>query len=126
VNHALPPQTIAPWAEGDTPHCDTLDVKEVKSQLEGFLVCRSFRADMRHKLEIIIRAHGGYLHGGLRRAAKRLHCSRWTLRRWYLWKTIPNARGQWETIDNAYIEGIEELAKQRAADKRKRKVPSLD
>ncbi len=34
------------------------------SALRKLRKCRSFRADLRHKLEIIVRAHGGYGQGG--------------------------------------------------------------
>ena len=106
----LPPQTVTPWAEGDEPHGQSLDLDEYPVALAKLTRCRSFRADLRHKLEVIVRAAGGWGSRGVNRAADRLHVSRFTLRRWYLWRNVPRSRAALETIDNAYAEALESLA----------------
>ncbi len=46
--------------------------------------CRSFRADLRHKLEIILRARGDWGQRGVSRASSRLGVTRHTLRKKFL------------------------------------------
>jgi hypothetical protein len=114
----LPPQTLTPWAAGDEPHGQSLDLDEYPSALARLTRCRSFRADLRHKLEVIVRAAGGWRKLGVKTAAKRLGVSRFTLRRWYLWRNVPRSRSALETIDNAYAESLETLARQAVTKKR--------
>ena len=103
-----PPEPI-PWAEGDMPHAETLDLDEYSITLLKMTKCRSFRADFRHKLLIIIRAHKGYGRGGCIRAAKRLHVSRVGFWQWFNFHSIPKTRLAFDIIDNAYQEALEML-----------------
>lgn len=111
----LPPIPTEPWAEGDLPHSRSIDLDEFPSVLKGLRKCRSFRADLRHKLEIIVRAHGGYGAGGMRAAAHRLHVHRDTFRRWLQWKAVPGTRSAFGRIDDAYERSLEMLAARRVA-----------
>jgi hypothetical protein len=117
----LPPAAMTPWAEGDMPFSESVDLNEYPKQLLKLRQCRSFRADLRHKLEIIVRAHGGWGLGGVRRAARALQVNRFTLRRWYQWVTVPRSRLLFERIDEAYDSALETLAK-RVATKRKARL----
>jgi hypothetical protein len=117
----VPTGRIVPWSEGDLPHGENIDLNEYPVELLKFKKCRSFRADLRHKLEIIIRAYGGYGHRGVHRAARRLQCTRQSVMNWLRWDTSPRTRFLLERIDNAYAEAIEELVKTRLKKKRVRK-----
>ncbi len=94
------------------PHGQSVDLNEYPSLLKDMKKCRSFRADLRHKLEIIMRAHGGWGQRGVWRASSRLGVTRHTLRKWIKWQTSPRTRLMLETIDNAYEEAIEKLAQE--------------
>jgi hypothetical protein len=113
----LPDPDLKPWAPGDMPHAESVDLNEYPVELLKMKQCRSFRADLRHKLTVIIRAHGGYGHRGVEGAAKRIGVSRITLWNWLRWMTSPRTRLHFEIIDNAYAEALETLV----ADKLKRK-----
>lgn len=106
----FPPLPASPWAPGETPHGQSVDLTEYPSALRRLRKCRSFRADLRHKLEIIVQAHGGWGTAGVNLAAARLCVSRWTLRRWAAWQLAPGSRLAFERIDNAYDEALEALA----------------
>lgn len=114
----LPPPT--PWAPGDEPLWESVDLNELPNEVLKFKVCRSFRADLRHKLVLIIRAQGGYQKAGSEGAAKRLQVHRSTLFRWLRWHTCPQWRHMHERIDSAYEEAVQILvAKKMAGTKKK-------
>lgn len=117
----LPTGRMVPWAEGDLPHGEDIDLNEYPIELLKFKKCRSFRADLRHKLTVIIRAHGGYGHGGIVRTAERLNCTRQSVMKWIRWDSSPRLRLNFERIDNAYADAIETLVKERVQRKRKRR-----
>ncbi len=106
----LPSAPVTAWAEGDMPRGESLDLEEYPATLLKLRKCRSFRADLRHKLEIIIRAHGGWGEGGQRRAGEALRVHRHTIRAWYLWIQVPAGRLVFERIDNVYGAALETLA----------------
>lgn len=93
-------------------HGESIDLNEYPTALRGLRKCRSFRADLQHKLSVIVRAQGGWGKRGIWRASDRLSISRHTLRRWFKWETAPRTRLALERIDNAYEESLEILAKQ--------------
>lgn len=114
----LPVQHQIPWAEGDAPHGESIDLNEYPVELLRLKKCRSFRADLLHKLTIILRAHGGYGMGhGVARASKILEVSPFTFLRWLKWEFAPRSRVSWERVDNLYEESIARLV----ADKLKKK-----
>lgn len=93
-------------------HGESLDLNEYPSVLRGIKKCRSFRADLTHKLEIILRAYGGRTNEGLWRTCLRLGTSRHSLRRWLKWERMPQGRLMYSRIDNVYEDSLEILAKQ--------------
>lgn len=103
--------TITPWADGDIPFNESLDVEAYQTTADGIRKCHSFRADLLHKLRLIIEAHGGYGTSGLSRAAQRLRIDRSTLRRWAQYIATPRTKCAFERIDSAYEEAIDKLAK---------------
>ena len=109
------PVVPEPWAAGDLPHSLSIDLDEFPSVLRGLRKCRSFRADLRHKLEVIVRAHGGYGSGGMRAAARRIGVHRHTFRRWAQWKAVPGNRAVFGRIDDAYDRALEVLAARKTA-----------
>lgn len=109
----VPVGRVVPWAEGDLPHGEDLDLNEYPVELLKMKKCRSFRADLRHKLTIIIRAHGGYGHGGLEGAAKSLRVTRQCVWLWVRWATSPRQRLMFERIDRLYSEGLETLVQEK-------------
>lgn len=118
---SIPLPTPTPWAEGDAPHWESIDLNELPNEVLRMKVCRSFRADLRHKLTLIIRANGGYGNGGVYGACRRLGIQRMTMHRWLTWKTCPHERSRYEKIDSAYEEAVQLLTarKMKASSKRK-------
>lgn len=109
----------AVWPE--LPHSLTTDLNEYPKQLLRLKQCRSFRADLLHKLQLIIRSFGGWGNRGIWRTASRLGVSRFTIRRWLRWESFPGSIGLVERIDDTYTEAIERLA--AAASRRKQRRP---
>jgi hypothetical protein len=108
-------------AEKETqPYSETVDLNEYPKQLIKLRICRSFRADLLHKLQVIIRAHGGHRLGGVKRAARALSVSRRTICRWLAYENVPSSVTQFKRIDDAYLSATERLAR-RAASRRKYK-----
>lgn len=97
----VPPQGLS--VETDEPPASGLKLPRV----------RSFRADLRHKLEIIVRAHGGYGRGGVIRAARALRVSRRTLARWLQWGSAPRTRSKWARVDDLYADSLSALGARR-------------
>ena len=120
----LPATLDGPWAPDDMPHAESVDLEEYPVILLGLSRCRSFRADLRHKLEIIVRAHGGHGNGGQVRAARTLQVDRHTLWAWYSWHRVPAARWLFERIDNAYALSLEKLALEASKRARRKPAPS--
>lgn len=114
----IPPPRESVWAEGDQPYGETVDLDEFPVEVLKFTKCRSFHADMRHKLTIILRAAGGYGAEGVRNAAKALRVSRWTFRRWFQWESTPQALRTFERIDNVYEEAIHTLVAEKLKKKK--------
>lgn len=102
------------------PHGQSVDLNEYPSLLKGMMKCRSFKADLRHKLEIILRAHGGWGQRGVWRASSRLGVTRHTFRKWIRWKSSPRTRLMLELIDDVYEESIEKLAQEALREGKKR------
>jgi hypothetical protein len=117
----LPEPELAPWAPGDLPHGESIDLNEYPVELLKMKVCRSFRADLRHKLTLIIRARGGYGNKGVTGAAERLGVRRQTVYQWLKWLTAPKTRLHLERIDNAYQEAVEQLVAEKLKRRRKHK-----
>lgn len=114
----LPNRPLTPWADGDEPHGHTLDLNEYPVELLKLKKCRSFRADLRHKLTLIIRARGGYGWGGLESTAKALGVSRWSILRWLRWDTCPRAVQLFSKIDNLYADSLEKLVAEKIKKKK--------
>ena len=130
AEHDLFPPTqgeAIPWAPGDAPHGENLDLNEYPRELLRLKQCRSFRADLRHKLTVIIRAHGGVGNRGVNNAAYALFTTRQTIGRWLRWDCAPAERVTWEKIDRLYAESIEKLVaeKTRKKNQRTRNAPRL-
>jgi hypothetical protein len=104
-----PKSFTAQWAPGDEPFGESLDLNEYPAALLKMKKCRSFRADLLHKLQIIMRASGGYGASGLANAAKRLRVSRVSVWRWLTWRQVPSSLLAFERIDAAYSEALERL-----------------
>lgn len=98
------------WAPGDMPHGESTDLNEFPNEVLKLKICRSFRADLLHKLNLIVRSFGGTGNGGVQRTAQRLRVGRHSLQRWRRWEGSPRTRLVFERIDNAYLEAIEKLA----------------
>lgn len=114
----IPAPELAPWAEGDAPHAEEIDLNEYPVELLKLKKCRSFRADLRHKLTLIIRAHGGYGRRGVLRAAYALRVSRQTLNQWLRWEASPRSRNTFARIDNLYAEALEKLVAEKTKKKK--------
>lgn len=118
-----PEPHVTAWAPGDLPHGESLDLNEYAVTLLRLKKCRSFRADLAHKLAVIIRAAGGYGSAGLTRAACLLRVSPRTLWTWMKWQNAPGQRMIWERVDRLYEEALELLVaakvKRRAQRKKK-------
>ena len=110
---SLLPFPRSPWSDAP-PHGEKIDLNEYPSILKNMRLCRSFRSDLRHKLEIIIRAHGGYGLGGMKGAARTLGVHRQTIRGWRNWRSIPASLAVWERIDNIYEDSLRILAAKKA------------
>lgn len=117
----VPPPPKTPWAPGDMPHGEDLDLNEYPVELLRLRKCRSFKADLLHKLTIIIRAHGGYGRNGLCRAARVLQVSRVSLWSWLKWRTAPAGRVTMERIDNRYADALEKLVAEKVKRSNKRR-----
>lgn len=113
------PKPQAQWAEGDAPWCESMDLQEYPSVLKGITKCRSFAADLNHKLQILVKACGGWGNGGVRRACQALRIDRSQFANWRYGKTSP-CRLTLQRIDNRYSEALEILAAQLVAKRRKR------
>src|ERR1051325_2047063 len=83
------PLPSIPWAEGDAPAHENLDLNEYAVLVLKPRPCRTFRADLLPKLQLIMRAPGRYGRGGQIRAPSRRKVHRHTLRRWLSWKAAP-------------------------------------
>ncbi len=114
----LPKHVLPEWAAGDEPYGDSLELQEYPAQLLHFKICRSFRADLRHKLTIIMRAYGGYGDGGMKGASRALGTSIWSFQRWLRWQQFPEKR-QLEKIDTIYAESVAVLVADRMRGKAK-------
>lgn len=110
------------WQPGDLPHAENIDLVEYPNEVLKMTVCRSFRADLLHKLEIIVRANGGAGEQGVWRAASELGISRSTLGRWRTLRTYPGSRVMFETIDRVYSDSIQLLAQRKLRRKRRRRA----
>lgn len=117
-----PPLKVAPWADDDFPHGQTCDLNEYPHKVLAMKVCRSFRADLRHKLEILLRAHGGYGRGGLYRAAYCLNVRPRTFASWLHWRAMPKTTAMLERLDERYVEALEILAKRQCQKKPRRRA----
>lgn len=100
---------MTPWAPGDEPLWESINLDELANEVLKMKVCRSFRADLRHKLILIIRANGGYGKLGLDNTAKLLRVHRVTLYRWLNWLQCPRWRNVFERLDSAYEEAVQIL-----------------
>lgn len=115
-----PKSFTAEWAPGDEPFGESLNLNEYPVALLKMKKCRSFRADLYHKLTIIMRASGGYGSSGLLNTAKRLRVNRTTMHAWLTWRRVPRDLLTFERIDAAYSEALERLVA-GGCQKRKRK-----
>lgn len=106
----LPVPPMTPWAPGDEPHWESLDLNEYATRVRSLRKCRSFRADLRHKLHVIVRACGGYGQRGMWNAAYWLRTTRQALHAWLKWDRTPRFRDTWERIDARYADALELLA----------------
>ena len=115
-----PPLHETQWADGDTPHAESVDLNEYPSVLKGIKKCRSFRVDMRHKLEIIVRSLGPWGSGSLGRAARILRVTPAMFSAWVREEKWPGTKNVFDRIDNAYSDALEVLAKHVATNAVKR------
>jgi hypothetical protein len=115
----IPTPPMTPWAEGDEPLWESLDLNELPNEVLKMKVCRSFRADLRHKLTLIIRANGGYGSGGVDGACRRLGIKRVAIHRWLNWIAAPEGRNTFERIDSAYEEAVQILVARKMAKTKK-------
>ena len=102
------PEALA--ALGFGPRIDLNKYPKVLAELRQ---CRSFALDLRHKLELIMKACGGRGHGGLRKAGLRITNEPDRAGHWFLGRTVPGDRLTWERIDNVYEDAIEKLAEKQ-------------
>lgn len=109
---ASPPTFETPWAEGHSPHAQTLNPLECTVEELGAVRCRSFKADFLHKLLVILRAHGGWKYAVKDKVAARLGVSHRSFDRWIAGQNIPPS-SLFERIDNIYFESVDDIIAKR-------------
>jgi hypothetical protein len=110
----VPALPATAWDPEDMPHGQKADPSESRHPVLNCPILRSFRSDLRQKMEIILLAHGGYGQGGVRRAAAALRLHQQTITNYLLWRTNPNNE-ICERIDELYVDSLERLAQQKLA-----------
>lgn len=123
-NIHLPPPKVIPWAEEDMPHGQRVDPAESRHPSLPAVVFRSFRSDLRHKVEVALLAHGGYGRGGVRRLASVLGVHPQTVRHWLHWKAMPSVSVA-QRLDDVYVEALDSIAQRKESNraKRRRRTP---
>ena len=108
------PDPLKRWAEpADVPYAETVDFDEVSIDELKLKRARSFRADLYHKLNILIRAFGGICA-----ASRECHCHRTQFSRWLNGHDFP----RWNylhVIDNRYALALEILIEKKRFYKKK-------
>lgn len=103
------------WGEGNIPYSHSVEVEEPLVEELGMKRCRSFRADLHHKLRIIVRAVGT-----AKKAAPLLGVGEDRLSCWFHLKAWPGDESTFQRIDSIYEFAVEKLRVERA---RKHKKP---
>lgn len=93
------------WGEGNIPPGLSLEFEEKMIEELGMRKCRSFRADLVHKLNIICRVRGTW-----EKTAKALGTRGCVVRAWRSWKACPGSMNTFQKIDSEYEMAIEKLA----------------
>lgn len=105
-------ELIEKWGEDNIPPGLSLEFEEKLIAELGIRKCRSFRADLVHKLNIICRVRGTW-----EKTAKAIGTRGCVVRAWRAWKACPGSMITFQRIDSEYEMAIEKLA----MDARKRK-----
>lgn len=95
----------AQWGKDNVPYSHGLSVDEPFIEELGMKRCRSFRADLIHKLRVIQKAGGGTFRG----AAYLLKVPAATFSSWINLEKAPRDRATFERIDTAYEGAIVKL-----------------
>jgi hypothetical protein len=92
------------WGAGNIPPGLSLEFEEIMLPELGIRKCRSFRADLVHKLNIICRVRGTWA-----KTAKALGTRDCVVRAWRAWKACPGSMITLQRIDSEYEMAIEKL-----------------
>ena len=93
------------WGHDNIPPGLSLEFEEKPIAELGIRKCRSFRADLVHKLNIICRAHDN----SWEKTAEALGKRSCVLRAWRAFKSTPKSAGMFQRIDNLYEVSLERL-----------------
>lgn len=92
------------WGEGNIPYSHSVEAEEPVIEELGIKRCRSFRADLHHKLKIIIRAAGTQKTAAMLVGVKEDSMTDWlTLKGW------PARESTFQKIDSTYEYAVEKL-----------------
>lgn len=97
----------------DVSYSEGVDFAEIPAASLNNNRCRSFRADILHKLKVIERAYGR------KDAAFKLGVKTRALSEWMAFRSVPESRPQFDKIDSLYEISIEKLLLQDKTRKRK-------
>jgi hypothetical protein len=101
------------WGRGNTPYNRSLTVEEPLLEELGIKRCRSFRADLHHKLRIIIK-----VDGTAKIAARRIGVGEDRISKWLNLKAFPGRETTFLKIDSAYEYAVEKLRLQKLKKKK--------
>jgi hypothetical protein len=107
------------WGKDNIPYNESVDPEEPLVEELGIKRCRSFRADLLHKLRTIRRAHGGLD----KEAAYAMKIPADRFSHWINLRQVPGTWAAFERIDSCYEYAIERLrldaTRRRAGPKRR-------
>lgn len=92
------------WGDDNIPHNESYAFDEPMIEELGIRRCRSFRAEICHKLNIIARAAGTW-----DQAARWLNATPFQVREWRAFRRVPGSRNTFAKIDSVYESALEML-----------------
>lgn len=104
------------WGADNIPYSHSVDPEEPLIEELGMKRCRSFRADLHHKLRVIIRAYGT-----AKKAATWIGVGEDRVSRWLHLRAWPGDERIMQKIDSCYEYSVEKLRVQNIKKKKTQK-----